>query len=369
MTISVLIPDGESEFALFVMHCLAPRHDVRIHVAGEARWPSTRLSRFCASYTRIPAKVDETSWLSIVSDIVRRRRIDVLLPVGPRGISATVRHREALASFVAVVPTPTAESLATADDKGRLATFLDGAGIATPPTLLVEVGPAFLAPAATMRYPVLVKPVFGWGGEGIERFETAIDLWNAFERRDPSTWSGAYVAQTVRVGPVIGINVLAIEGRLVAVTVQRGVIPNSQPYAAASAIRFFRDAAVEALAERLVGALRWSGVANVDTLRDDATGELEVLDVNARYWGSLRGSCVAGVSFPYLACLAAMGIEFDRPEYDLCDYVHGKAALRAGLRQLLGRGGRLDVRRSGLAFLAADPLAEGSRVLVQQLLG
>ena len=127
MTISVLIPDGESEFALFVMHCLAPRHDVRIHVAGEGRWPSTRLSRFCASYTRIPAKVDETSWLSIVSDIVRRRRIDVLLPVGPRGISATVRHREALTSFVAVVPTPTAESLATADDKGRLATFLDGA--------------------------------------------------------------------------------------------------------------------------------------------------------------------------------------------------------------------------------------------------
>ncbi len=157
---------------------------------------------------------------------------------------------------------------------------------------------------------------------------------------------------------------------MLAYTMQRGFIPNPQEYAAAGAIQFIRgrEDALE-IGKKLVSALKYNGVANVDMFHDTRENQVKVLEVNPRFWGSLRGSYIAGVSFPYLACLAALGISFPVPDYGLTRYIHPKTAIREGVLTALSKSqhDRFPLEETGLRYMLADPIAETLRAFRQQL--
>lgn len=365
---SVLIPDGESLFALFASHCLAPFPEVQVHVMSADHWAPIRFSRHCHSYTFAGNELDDEARLGVVESTVRRHGIDVLLPTETSWLGFAVANRERLSRFVAVADVPDAQSLAVANNKWRLAQFLNEKAIPSPPTVLLTHDSACAAQLRELEFPVLLKPVSAWGGEGIERFDTPDHLQSFMESKSPAGFDEQFVVQTMLPGRVVGINVLAKQGRILAMTMQRGIIPNTHKYAAAGAIEFLREEGLEATANSLIAALRWSGFANVDTLHDSRDGRLKVLEINARFWGSLRGSLVAGVSFPYLACLSALGIPFETPAYQYARYLHSTTALREALLRARGKAhtGSFAVRETGLKYLLNDPVAEGLRVLQQQ---
>ena len=365
---SVLIIDGESEFALFAAHCLARYPEVEIHVLSNERWAPIRLSRYLRSYTYGAPTSDEGARLGLIADVVRRHKVDVLLPTGIDGIAFAVANRDALASLTALAPIPDAAALALASNKWLLARFQREHGIPGPPTVLVSDDEDFRQRLREMAFPVLLKPAVAWGGDGIERFETLPDAERWLGNSSRRKAFGQYIVQTFLPGHVVGINLLARDGRILAMTIQRGIIPNSQKYAAAGAIRFFREDRIAAIAEELVSALNWNGFANLDALADSRDGSLKILEINARFWGSLRGSLVADVSFPYLACLAALDRPFERPEYMETRYFHTVTALRESLRRLRGKSQieGLAFRETGLQFLVSDPVAESLRALRQR---
>jgi len=372
---SVLIPDGGSEFALFVAHCLAGYSNVGmpevvVHILSGERWSPTRFSRYCRTYTFRQIGPDDDSRLDVVAEVVKKHSIDVLLPTETEWISFAVANREALSTFVAVAPLPDPENFRIANNKWLLAQCLEANQIPSPPTVLVTYDDLFESKLHDMAFPVLLKPTMAWGGEGIERFEDLPALKRYLQQRDRSEIEGQFIVQTLLPGSVVGVNVLSLDGRMLATTMQRGIIPNTQKYAAAGAIEFIKEDGFAAIAQRLVSALGWSGFANVDTLHDSQDDQLKILEINARFWGSLRGSLVAGVSFPYLACLAALDIPFPMPDYELARYFHTKTALREVMSRLVGKN-REDgfvLRETGIKFLLADPLAEGMRAFRQEAL-
>jgi predicted ATP-grasp superfamily ATP-dependent carboligase len=367
---SVLIPDGESEFALFVAHCLAQFPSVKLHFLSGERWASTRFSRYCCTYTFKQTGSDDQSMLNTVADLVKKKKIDVLLPSGTNAISFAAANREALSTFVAVAPVPDSRSFEIANNKWLLAQFLEEERIPSPPTVLVTCDDLFEQKLQDIEFPVLLKPASAWGGEGIERFDNAPELRRYLEQHDPERVKGRFIIQSFLPGFVVGVNVLSSNGKTLAMTMQRGIIPNTQKYAAAGAIRFIREDRFFTIAQKLISTLRWSGFANLDTLYDSRDDQLKILEINARFWGSLRGSLMAGVNFPYLACLAALGIPFTMPDYQLVRYAHSKTALRKGIAGFLGKSRETDFAfgETGLRFLLADPLAEVMRALRQEVL-
>jgi predicted ATP-grasp superfamily ATP-dependent carboligase len=150
-------------------------------------------------------------------------------------------------------------------------------------------------------------------GRGIRRFDSAEKL-RGFLGENPEC-SGGYIVQSFVKGHDIGCSVLCQEGKILAYTIQRGVVPSRRPYTPAAVIEFVEDERVLDLVTRLVSSLKWSGVANIDMRYDEESDQVRVLELNPRYWGSLLGSLSAGVNFPYLHCLAGFGVRFPRPVY------------------------------------------------------
>jgi predicted ATP-grasp superfamily ATP-dependent carboligase len=73
----------------------------------------------------------------------------------------------------------------------------------------------------------------------------------------------------------------------------------------------FYDARLEAFGRRMLDALGWHGVAMVEFRQDSRDGELKLLEVNPKFWGSLDLAMAAGADFPGDLCRMALGAKLD----------------------------------------------------------
>lgn len=366
--INVLIPDAESHFSLFAAHCLSRQKNIRIHFLGSSAWLPARFSSVCASYSVIQPDVDEATRLAKTLDVIQKCHIDVYLPTDTPAIAFAIRHRDALLAKVALAPLPDENAFYIANNKWLLAKFLAENDLPGPPTVLIKDTPGISASLAEMQYPLLLKPVTSWDGDGIVQFEQRDALLRHIDTQKPDFF-GKFIAQSITRGRVVGLNVLAKDGKVLAHTMQSGIIPNVKKFAAAGAVTYFDEPSYLPQIQKFVSTFFRTGFANMDTLCDER-GMLNVLDVNARFWGSLRGVLRTGVNFPYLACLAALDIPFEGPHPLPARYFHSKTAIRQFFLRGIGKNLNPPVSpgETGLVFLFSDPLAELARIYSQEVL-
>ena len=67
---------------------------------------------------------------------------------------------------------------------------------------------------------------------------------------------------------------------------------------------------VEAIARRVLGALRFDGIVEIEFKRDARDGRLKLLDINPRAWGWHTLGARAGIDFPYLLWRLLEGARF-----------------------------------------------------------
>jgi len=365
---SVLIPDGESDFALFAMHSFIDFPQIKIYVLSNQRWAPARFSRYCHRY--LFQKFPASARFDAIAEVIRQHHIDVIMPIEMEWLSPFDDKRLMLSDLAALTPVLDAKTFEIANNKWLLLELLRTHGIPTPPTVLCTLDSDFEQRINQLQFPVLVKPVTAWGGEGIRHFQDLAQLRQFLAQNKKQPIKNRYIVQSFLTGHVIGLNMLCRDGQMLAYTMQRGFIANPQQYAAAAAIEFIAHQEALELGKTLAAVLKYNGVANVDMFYDAQEGKIKVLELNARFWGSLRGSYLAGVPFPYLACLTALDIPFPTPDYVLTRYIHPKTALKEGLRRLVGKGEYdFEFRETGLKYMRADPVAETLRAWQQQLSG
>jgi len=366
---SVLIPDGESDFALFVMHGFVDFPQVKLYVLSNQLWAPARFSRYCHKYIFRKFGTDTNERFDAIAEVIKQNHIDVVLPVEMEWIAPQDAKRHALSKLAAIAPMLGSKPFEITNNKWLLFKLMQENGIPTPQTVLCTLDEDFEQRIRHLEFPVLIKPITAWGGEGIQRFDSKSQLQEFLEQCDGEKIKNRCIVQSFLTGHVIGLNILCREGQLLAYTAQRGFIPNPQKYAAAAAIRFVKHEEAVETGRKLISLLKYSGVANVDMFYDTTENRVKILELNTRFWGSLRGSYVAGVSFPYLACLAALDIPFPGPDYKLTRYVHPKTAIKERILGFLGKSQyeKFPLEETGLKYMLADPIAETLRALRQQL--
>lgn len=352
-TISVLIPDGEHPLALRVMRSLGLTHQVTVDLLTTVRRSPYRLSRFCRRCHFTASRTYGKERLDVVLRTIESERIDVLLPVSVAGIRLVSVERQTLSPLVALPPMPDIATLNKANDKTALYHFAKRHGVMTPPSLVFPDDVPDHGAIARLPYPVLVKPPTLDGGQGIRLYHDPQTLARFLE-----TGGARCLLQSYLPGADFGLNVLCRDGEILAFTAQRNAISVSPPFGPAAGIQFLQDTEVLETGRKLLSALRWNGVANLDMLRCAADGETMVLEMNPRYWGTLLGSVRAGVNFPYLACLAALGRPLPQTEFRPITYADKSVALRQILQKATGRpclaGFRF--RNTALWISMTDPL-------------
>lgn len=268
------------------------------------------------------------------------------------------RCQQTLSAFAAITPVPSHEIFKVATDKWLLTNFLAQNQVLGPPTILYTADQNFYKRLHELSFPVLTKPVRGHGGKGIKRFDNPAAVLN-FLKNVTKERTLQYIVQNYIHGYDVDCSVLCYEGKVLAYTIQRAVIGRSKRYAAPAGIEFIKDDQVLDIVNRLIAALNWNGIAHIDLRYDSQDGQIKVIEVNARYWGSLTASLIVGVNFPYLSCLAALDLTFPIPDYRHDYFIEYKTAMQEKLLKLLGKNNiHVKFKNTDLGYLVADPFAE-----------
>jgi hypothetical protein len=131
-----------------------------------------------------------------------------------------------------------------------------------------------------------------------------VQLYEAVEylRSEPS------LIQRRIAGPGLGVFALFDRGRPITEFAHRR-LREKPPSGGVSVLRESAplDPRLKRAAVHLLGPLAWHGVAMLEFKQDARTGDLFLMEVNGRFWGSLQLAIDAGIDFPWLACELALG--------------------------------------------------------------
>jgi len=360
--IRVLIPDAESGHALVTARALADTKKIDLFVMASDPKAALRYSFRKKSFNPIVKvkynirdnKLDVDTLLSAV----KKQKIDVVLPIDEDAHKLISKNLELVQSKVKTSPIARIDVYEAATNKWKLAELCEKNNIPYPKTFYIEDMAFSKNITKNICLPVLIKPESGHGGLNIRLIKSEDEL-ETFFQSNPDLSMGNYLLQEYVEGYDIDMSLLAKGGEILAYTIQKGFISRASIFAAPAGIEFLYNEKIYKTIEKLIDKLQFSGIAHIDLRYDQNQDEFKVIEINARYWGSLTGSVLAGVNFPYLSCLVGMGEKIESPRYKHCRYIDHTTAIKSIIKYpFLRSNNRIKYKETDIRYFILDPIAE-----------
>jgi predicted ATP-grasp superfamily ATP-dependent carboligase len=334
------------------------RHGVPVCIVDDER-SIARFSRFATYGERVPDLRDEQRAVETVLEVGSRLGLRgwVLYPTREETVAAFSRNRAMLAEHFRV-PTPGWDTVRWAWDKRNTYRLADELAIPTPrtwyPQRLEDLGGIDADPPYAIK-PGIKEHFFYATKAKAWRADSRAELAERFERAVAVTGPGEIMVQELIPGggeQQFSYCAFFKDGAGVASMVARRWRQHPPEFGRASTFVETTDLPLlETLSERLLQAIGYYGLVEIEYKLDPRDGRYKLLDVNARAWGYHSLGQRAGVDFPFLLfadqlgeqiapCRARAGVRWVRLVTDLptaaYQLAHGQLDWRRYLRSLVG---------------------------------
>lgn len=299
----ILVTDGDNRAALAITRSLGRTHE--IIVGATQRRSLASVSRWCRASFVYPDPVrDPQGFLNTLREEVRRRHIDVLLPVSDITTIPVAEHQVDFGPCR--IPISDADTIKRAADKVEIMALAERLGVPCPVGVAVGNKDEAMAHAHEIDFPLVVKPgrsrvrVDGrWLSTSVRYADDPADLKKILSELHPAMFP--VLLQERIQGPGVGLFLCCDHGRPLAAFCHER-LREKPPSGGVSVLResIAVDERARDYAQRLLGELRWHGIAMVEFKRDARDDIPKLMEINGRFWGSLQLAIDAGVDFPAL---------------------------------------------------------------------
>lgn len=309
----VLLLDGNQRSALASVRSLGAR-GVAVVVGESGAESLAGSSRYGVARVDLPSASEQPSvYVQAVGEIIARHNIGVVLPMTDISTATVLRHHAQFGNVA--LPCPTWETYDAATNKCRLFRRAIDLGLPCPATVFADNIADVAHAAQRLGFPLVIKPAYSrylqdgrWVSTRVSILRSPAELANL---SDDQPWlrEQPFMVQEFVHGQGQGLFALYNRGRPVTFFCHRR-IREKPPSGGVSVLSESApvDSRMRDIAEKLLGSLDWHGVAMVEfKVAEDGTPYL--MEINARFWGSLQLAVDAGVDFPFLAYQLALNEE------------------------------------------------------------
>lgn len=282
------------------------RCDVRVVVGTLADWESPIPSRAISAFFSLPRLSESPAgFFRELRRLIDRENVDTVIPLTDRALVALAPHDAELRKTVRLLA-PTAAQIHLVLDKTATARRATDLGIPVPTTVVLEEGQNLQELEKHVRFPVFLKPeskarsCHAQATPGPEVFSCETPAALRTRLREARAKSGGkFLVQEHVPGDDVGIAVVMHRGEPVSIFQYRAerTWPAEGGVCVAGRSEVVHTG-MAACALRLLRALDWEGVAELDFRHDPATDRFALLEVNGRFWGSTAAAVAAGADMP-----------------------------------------------------------------------
>jgi predicted ATP-grasp superfamily ATP-dependent carboligase len=312
---NVVVLDGNQRSSLALTRSLG-RKRISVTVGEVESRSLSSCSRYCRrSFTYPSPYRDPSGFIQSVCSQVATIGDTMLFPMTDVTLSEILENRMSFGQNV-TIPFVDFQTYSEASDKKGLFLLARRLGIPMPATHFLSAacdGEEAIRFAKQTGYPVVLKPARsrlrtsdGWFNTAV-RYAADEDAFRAALREEPFR-SHSFLLQERIEGEGIGVFLLMNQGEVLARFAHRR-IREKPPAGGVSVLCESIEPSPDALgaSTRLLKALNWTGVAMVEFKQDRRDDRPKLMEVNARFWGSLQLAVSCGVDFPYLLYRMARG--------------------------------------------------------------
>ena len=308
----VLVTDGSQRSTLALVRSLGKK-GIKVTVGEDSTPCLASVSKYAYESFQYPSPADNPD--GFIADLKRKVEsgtYDVLIPMTDVTSYLIGMHQQELSEHVRI-PMVDKETFEKASDKAETVRLAQQLDVPVPQTHFVEDPKHLENLARDMHYPVVIKPHrsryqtdAGWIGTRVGFANSSQELTEYFNRLNLS--QPLPMIQERINGDGCGAFFLFDHGRPLAVFFHRR-LREKPPSGGVSVLResIPVDPQMRRDAEKLLSALNWHGVAMVEFKKDNRDNQYKLMEINARFWGSLQLAIDAGVDFPYLIYQIATG--------------------------------------------------------------
>jgi len=310
-----IVLDGEQRSALAVTRALG-RRGVKVTV-GAGKSPSlSSCSRYCTNSFTYPSPYnDPVGFIQALVNFTNNSCDSILFPMTDLTLTEILLNRNIFSENL-LIPFVDYDRYIQVTDKINLFRLAMDMNLSIPVTFIstdFESHESIIDKVIKYGFPMVVKPSFskirtekGWIGAGVHYAKNEKDLREILSLDIIKCFP--FLIQERIEGPGVGVFLLMENGEVVAKFAHKR-IREKPPSGGVSVLCESIEPPPEALetAVMLLTKLHWTGVAMVEFKIDRKQNIAKLIEVNARFWGSLQLAITSGVDFPFLLFQMASG--------------------------------------------------------------
>lgn len=316
----VLILDANQRSALAAIRSLGKKAVPTI-VADVTKETLAGASKYCAESMIYPSPyTNPEDFIDTLRDMAAKKSIGVIFPMTEISTYLLLKCRSLFEGIN--IPLASFESFEQLNNKWKLFELAQQLGIHAPKTYFVKnlrtfYDSDFQTSLSLLKFPVVLKPYRSkilshgkWISASVRYANSKIEL-ECLVNKILTFNSHPFLIQEYIRGEGRGLFALYEQGNPVIFFAHRR-LREKPPSGGVSVLSesVGIDSYMRKITENLLGPLQWHGIAMVEfKIAQDGTPYL--MEVNARFWGSLQLAIDAGVDFPWLLYQLAVGAPMD----------------------------------------------------------
>jgi predicted ATP-grasp superfamily ATP-dependent carboligase len=309
---SVFLTDGEERATLAVVRALG-KAGIPVTVGSTSTNSLAGSSRFCRKRVSYPSPLkDIAGFEAALLREMESGDYNVIFPITDISTVLVAQMRSALEPFVRV-PLSQEAQIRLVQDKREMLLAAQRIGIPCPKSAMLRPEESLDAVAATLNYPVVLKPRLSWlqrdgkwASGCVQYANDAADLKRKYAQSQLCI-TQPLVQERIE-GEGRGVFLLVWGSELKAAFCHRR-LREKPPWGGVSvyceSVPLDRELVDKSY--RLLQTFNWQGPAMVEFKMDNRDGQLKLMEVNGRFWGSLQLAVDSGMNFPLLYYRLAAG--------------------------------------------------------------
>ena len=274
------------------------RQGIAVDILGMGERSAAGYSRYARKLYELGDPTDDVqSLIDKLETFLSEKDYSLIIPLSDPSCQICLVARTMIESY-SPIALPSDEAFAYAFDKGLLVEKCQELGIPTPDSTVVTSENNL-----PKDFPCYLKPVHSAVIQhnqirtfGVKKVRSKSEFQNFIRECGDGV---RILSQQECVGKGVGVYLIANHGKILSASQQNRLHEPRDGGGSSYRMTVPLDPALHEYTERLIEAIRWTGVAMLEFKEDSEKGCWSVMELNGRFWGSLALTVESGLDYPY----------------------------------------------------------------------